>query len=878
METIHEESSVDSIDFPVPSSRPGGGANKPPTPSTPPTGNLPVATLIGGVDGDDPAPSKTTKDKDGKTSKTSKSAASDGESAMETVASRKKKLKEKAKKEKDEKKKEQLEANPRELTKLTISSISVTDVVAAHRFAKNSLWIKCAVAGQSWEADSNGQLNGPQADWTNLDWTFIRARNVIDRTELVVTIGSKEVVIGKYILAPEEFDSIPDSAYFEISGRIKSSLGKVGHINIVCRRIEAERPKRAVPSELEDIVLPTTVILPQQDRVYVKLLRITLTELNAVHVVDRNSPYCRVNCGLNWEKSTSVLVRAGANAMWDRLTWKVIMNAECQFIFTVNSLSVTIGQTVVTLAEIVGAAKARNASLIDLDRYISDGSGIVGQLNVRLQVDINRPPSDSMSDTPYDDVTAFNDDIEEAKRLHNTQLLEDSVAPEAIVTRNGKRPMQSQFSLPFCVHVTMAGAYDTKQQSILSQNKSLRINAAIGEKAFATTMVPKSGRSAEWTGLNWNFVVNKGSKLRVTVWTVGKVVGQVTLDEFDLLDRPPDEKGITDIMLKMYKHGNQYRGKVRLVCEFRPYIQREEFRLLRLLKPAEDDIRDPEEKLLTEPVTEPLKLASGIEFPIIATVESIQLYDLLPVHFIAPNSPQLKLRCDHNIAYTKQIRYAGQQCSWPALNWPVPMNDGSDLLISVFSGESVIGVFEYLPAHLLRLPRNGNNMVEVSGQLIRGTYFAGRIKLRLHLKPMDLETFRVAFPAGPIGQYILEGSAAVPITNMDLNNTIKKKGNNKFAVPDYDNMGKNDGEGGLAPMPVFEDVSKMVFDPQSRSFFGFNVTLDIIEVFVSELKSMHMFQPNSPFVVVMSSKWEERTKVTQRFLCCLSRQLLLIRF
>jgi hypothetical protein len=836
METIHEEASIESgpfIDLSVPGHVPG----------------LSGHSYAGVADTNVTTPAK----------EKSKSGVAEGEVAIETIAARKKKLKDKAKKEKEDKKKEQLEANPRELTKLTISSVSLKEVVAAHRFAKNSLWIKCSVAGNTWEVDSNDELNGSQADWTGLSWTFIRARNVVDRTELVVTVGSKEVVIGKYILAPEEFDSIPDSTYFEISGRIKSSLGKVGHVTLVCRRVEAERPKKAEPSELEDKVLPNIILLPQQDKVYIKVLRITLTELASVHVLDRNSPYCRVNCGPTWEKSTSVLVRAGANAMWDRLTWKVIMNAECQFTFTVMSLSTTIGQTVITLAEIVGAAHSRNATLIDLDRYISDGSGIVGQLNVRLQVDINHPSSEATGERPYDDVTTLDNDLEEAQRMHATRM-EEMPEPGAQVTRGGKRPMQSQYTLPFNVHITSVGAYDTKPQSMLSSSNSLRINAAIGEKAYATSLVHKSGRSAEWNGLKWNFVVNKGSRLRITVWTAQKVVGHVTLDEFDLLDRPADDKGVTDIMLKMFKDGDKYRGRVRLVCEFRPYIEREEFRLLRSLRPL-DDLRIEDDKtLLSEPVTVPLRLASGIEFPIVATVLSIHLYDLGSVHVLFPNSPRIKLRCDHNTAYTKELRFAGAQCGWQNLNWPVPMNEGSDLLISVLSADLLIGNWAYDPAHILRLPRRENdNVVEIIGQLTQSDYFAGRIKVLIQLQPMDAEQFRKNYPAGPIGQYILQGSEAVPIHDMNMSTSGNEA--HKFGH----RPGEDEGPSALSPStPLFEDVSKMVLDPKLRGFFGFNVTLDFIEVFVSELPSVHLFKQNSPFVVAMCGKWEERTKVWKR--------------
>jgi hypothetical protein len=242
----------------------------------------------------------------------------------------------------------------RELVRICILSINVAELPNAHPFAKNCPWLKCVIGKDNFEAKYIESNIGDKASWEDLNWTFLRMRNKADRADLVVVVGSGEVVIGRYVLGASEFDNIPEteSGYFEVSGHIYSGLGPAGKIKLLCYKIPAERPGKAPPPEYDvTIVDPPFKHLPHNSRAFVKIISISLIEMKSVHLMERNSPCLHISCGKNWEKSTSVLVKAGSTGQWERLTWKLIMYPDSILNISVTSLSALIGRVCLPLSE-----------------------------------------------------------------------------------------------------------------------------------------------------------------------------------------------------------------------------------------------------------------------------------------------------------------------------------------------------------------------------------------------------------------------------------------------------------------------------------------------------------------------------------------------
>jgi len=52
-------------------------------------------------------------------------------------------------------------------------------------------------------------LQGSDAEWHDLNWTLLRLRNVADRADLIIVVGSEDVVIGRYVFSAIDFENIP---------------------------------------------------------------------------------------------------------------------------------------------------------------------------------------------------------------------------------------------------------------------------------------------------------------------------------------------------------------------------------------------------------------------------------------------------------------------------------------------------------------------------------------------------------------------------------------------------------------------------------------------------------------------------------------------
>ena len=266
----------------------------------------------------------------------------------------------------------------REQFTLTIMNVDVSDLPAAHRFTKNYPWLKGSYgAGYSWVADfveggedevklaqpNNNRNNssgssssgaddvakkkGESAEWKNLRWAFNLERNDRDRSDLVLAVCSKNIVIGRYVLMRDEFADIPDtkSGYFEVSGEIMSGLGPAGKIKVLFLKSKAERPRGAMagataPSPTKQQLLNNTfgdsAVLASVSaaldvattpgtlkhaamfcsKVFVKIVSTAVMDLKAVHFLDTNCPFVVVECG-DWVGISDVVHNAGMAARWN---------------------------------------------------------------------------------------------------------------------------------------------------------------------------------------------------------------------------------------------------------------------------------------------------------------------------------------------------------------------------------------------------------------------------------------------------------------------------------------------------------------------------------------------------------------------------------
>lgn len=117
----------------------------------------------------------------------------------------------------------------RVLLNITICSVGLQNLAPAHRFIHNQPWIKVNYGEEyAWIAEYQDALYGDRAEWHNLNWTFLLQRDTRHRFDLVVTVLSKDVIVGRYILQKEEFKNMPitTSGFFQVCRPLpKPNLG-----------------------------------------------------------------------------------------------------------------------------------------------------------------------------------------------------------------------------------------------------------------------------------------------------------------------------------------------------------------------------------------------------------------------------------------------------------------------------------------------------------------------------------------------------------------------------------------------------------------------------------------------------------------------------
>ena len=136
---------------------------------------------------------------------------------------------------KKKKKKEGQPDTKRELLQIKICSIVVENLIPAHRFKKNTPWLKVDYGKEhEWKSPYQRDEQGERADFLELDWEFILQRDTRHRDDLIVTVCSSEgadaVIIGRYMLGAGDFINIPvtKSGYFKVQGKVVNAMGPAG--------------------------------------------------------------------------------------------------------------------------------------------------------------------------------------------------------------------------------------------------------------------------------------------------------------------------------------------------------------------------------------------------------------------------------------------------------------------------------------------------------------------------------------------------------------------------------------------------------------------------------------------------------------------------
>lgn len=656
--------------------------------------------------------------------------------------------------------------------KLTIMKIEVSELPSAHRFSKNSPWVKASYGlKNSWVADYQESEFGDKATFSDLQWSFNLEKTEKLRSDLVITVCSKNLIFGRYILTSKEFSQIPEtkSGYFEITGDILNDSGQAGYVKMTCLRSLAEPVKVAVP--LSKSPSPAKPLEPEIkiSKIFVKVMSMAMMDLKSVHFLDPNSPSVSLESGA-WVGVSEIRKGAGMAARWNGLNWKFSVDRETGFTVTANSGDKVIGSVNISVDEVVNLESKKPNGALELIKPIMKGPEITGKMKVNffMQVASNNAFQPLPDGEGVDPIAAHSPGGSPYQNPGSPQrsLGGKSMSESLIGSPIGNlEPVRPILQAPFGVTVTEVTVLDTPRMHLLRAN-ALSVNMACGGWGAATDPNYESGQFAHWKGLNWKFTVTKISLLRTTVWSHGKIVGTSKLDEQELLSMPMGFDRKTEILMKIYNDNKEVTGKVRVTCKYEVMLDsisqtnsklieegklRASQSLQNLGSPDKDPQGFPGFSRSAQSPTRPVSTNSvdglgqknfsppvELSLPLVAIVKSISLLDLSTGHSFSKNIPRARFICDRKSALTSpDVSAGGVNAKWTDLNWMMKIFSDSYLLLVAMSGKKELGRVEITPESLLDIPYNSNGYTEVNLQLQNGSVSAGKAQIVLRLRNYD---------------------------------------------------------------------------------------------------------------------------------------------
>jgi len=237
-----------------------------------------------------------------------------------------------------------------------------------------------------------------------------------------------------------------------------------------------------------------------------------------------------------------------------------------------------------------------------------------------------------------------------------------------------------------------------------------------------------------------------------------------------------------------------------------------------------------------------------LNFPVLAIVKSISVFDLYSVHMLTRNAPQVLFKVDRKESLTSvsSSSGAGSTAKWTDLNWAMKIAEDSTIHAIVSSATVPIGRIDIVPKDLLSIPLNTDKLTELSMQLEKNGSTTGKIQIYFQLKPLEL----------PDSSDELTSSIGANHDDVSMTQQSILRGLNAANAA---NSTAKDTSNTMNQPVIFDPNILTVAGGASKMGVSFKVTIHEIDVI--DLKNVHPLTKNYPFVSLACGRWNETTSV-----------------
>eukprot|EP00605_Chrysophyceae_sp_TOSAG23-4_P000956 GSChrysophyteH1.ASY1.ANO1.1056.1 assembled CDS len=359
------------------------------------------------------------------------------------------------------------------------------------------------------------------------------------------------------------------------------------------------------------------------------------------------------------------------------------------------------------------------------------------------------------------------DDVDDDHMGHDS--LQSLVGQNSMLSKSTPTPVATR------VHIASITASSLKNVHTFRKNSPM-VTLECGDFHTKTKAVEKGGQECTWNELGFVFVMKRETFMRFTVYSHSAIIGSVAVSTREVLGIP--KRNGKTIFKRNIHHDGLATGKLKIVltCDSRESIGISETLNQAAMKiqskyksesltgtmSAAAKRNPPKQSLVHEAVRK--KLLKPSDLPLTATVQSISCIDVIPVHYIAPNSPYVQMSMGPSMRPTwkKRTKHSfggGANASWTELDWSFDIFDqNASIQLSVLSGDTKAGTLRITVKELLTIPRSAQGYTEISGKIwTDDKLIAGQVIVTLLLKPYLSDEMKEQTKKRIEMEYALEG-------------------------------------------------------------------------------------------------------------------------
>lgn len=565
------------------------------------------------------------------------------------------------------------------------------------------------------------------------------------------------------------------------------------------------------------------------------VISIIISELPAVHMFDKNSPFVTVECGENrWDKwdgfkaSTEVNAFAGSSAEWGDLAWTFRMYADETFKVSVFSGSPSsnkfIGRYFLSNLEFVKQPISKRGEM-NLHAVLLDKDNIfAGNLNMEMFIE---------KGSEYD-WYAFNYQRDVIRKRKISKLR------RRLLKKSGA-PAPREVFWPLKIEILSIRIFDLIDCHLLVKN-SPYVTVDCGQFSALTEVNEKAGSFTEWNdlGLDWVFHLHsEKSNVGFMAYSGEKIIGRFNINGKAISEAPRTRSGKITI-LGVISIPTAETGKIVIKAKvdadsFHP----EASYILSSIQSTNDvgSIVDfkPENSMLSfqDTLTLGEEVSTTPLLPARVSLIGIAILDLQPT---PATSCYLKLKCGVWEKQTETLKISDHSSIWEDMTFEFPITERLTFEIEAYTGTSglmgisfsLLGRYTVSGNELANMIKDKFGQTEIIQPIVDGASVAGSIKILLTIVPEREGSLAAFFPDE------MHGLSAPSITS-----PIQGYGSIIFSVNSATKSQYESKPGRVLYLPK----SSKGGVPTSLPF-----RMTITSVTVLDLESVHYLTKNSPHV------------------------------